>query len=267
MRQNVVTLLLGLLLSSSSVFAQSDETGGEEMVVLSPFVVSGESDSGYSAMSSLAGSRTSTPVLDPRSADYTATVPVTIVKRADAVAIQFLLSDAADKQEVRNQELYATVQVIQKNIAKTPGLRLEQREVRFAGGNRKLLSFGKDGAQRSYVSLVVFAELSPEIRIVERVKQVRDLLSGTKLPGEVKLLDGNVGLYLKQTPGYRREILQKIFEDLEFVKKGLGAEFEVRPSGLNQQVRSRVCSESEIELWIDYSFVIGSVRELTNPKK
>ena len=259
--------LVAIVLLPFTLRAQSDSTGEEEAVILSPFVVSADADSSYSAVSTLAGTRLGSPVVDGMTSNAAPTVPVTLVKKADAVVIQFVLSNAADKQEARNQELYADVQAIQGAIAKTPGLRLEQREVRFAGGNRKMLSFTKNGSQVSYSSLVIFAEFTPELRLADRVKQVRDLLDHVKLQGETKLLDGSVGLYLKQPSSYRREILQKIFDDLDFLKKGLGAEFEVWPSGMNQQVRIRACSETEVELWIDYSFAVWSIRSLTNPKK
>jgi hypothetical protein len=262
-RKLVAVLALGPL----RLLAQSDSTGEEEAVVLSPFVVSADADSSYSAAASLAGGKVGSPVVDGLTGNFTPTVPITMVKKADAVVIQFVLSNQAEKQENRNRELYATVRAIQAAVQKVPGLRLEQREVRFASGNRKLLSFARSGPQLSYANVVIFADLVPELHLADRVKQVRDLLDRVSLSGETKLVDGTVGLYLKQPSSYRREILQKIFDDLDFVKKGLGAESEVRATGLNQQMRIRACSETEVELWIDYSFVIESVRELTNPKK
>jgi len=245
-------------------FAQSDSSGEEEAVVLSPFQISGDADSSYSIASSLTGSRIASPVVDGAAA--APVVPVTLVKKADAVVIQFVLSNAADKQETRNQELYAAVKAIQASVQKIPTLRMEQREVRFASGNRKMISFSRSNAQTSYANIVIFADFVPELRLADRVKQVRDLLDRIKLEGETKLLDGSVGLYLKQPSSYRREILQKVFEDLDFVRKGIGAEFEVRPSGLNQQVHFRACSETEVELWIDYTFLIESIRGLAKAK-
>jgi hypothetical protein len=257
-------LIAALALLPFGLFAQSDASGEEEAAILSPFTVSGDADSSYSTVASLSGSRTASQIVD--GASPAPTVPVTIVKKADAVVIQFVLSNAADKQEARNQELYTAVKAIQAAVQKIPTLRMEQREVRFASGNRKMVSFSRS-AQLSYANIVIFAELVPDLRLADRSKQVRDLLDRIKLPGATKLVDGSVGLYLKQPSSYRREILQKIFDDLDFVKKGLGTEFEVEASGLNQQVKFRACSETEIELWIDYSFSINSVRALTNPKK
>jgi hypothetical protein len=263
MRHTILVLTITSMLLAPA-FAQ-EETGAEEFIVLSPFEVSPSKDNGYYAASALAGARLATPLVDPASANTPPSVPVSIFKRAESVAIQFVLSHAGDKQEVRNRELYDSVARLQTTVAEVPGLRLEQREVRFASGNRKLFSTSSGNTTVSFASLVIFAELTPELRIADRVKQVRDLLQGTKLVGATKAADGSVGLFVRHVEHYRGEILEKIFADFATLRKGLGDEFEIRPSGLNQRVRARIASETEIELWIDYSFTIHSVRELTRP--
>ncbi len=70
---------------------------------------------------------------------------------------------------------------------------------------------------------------------------------------------------MKNPNQYRREILSKVFEDFEILKKQFGGEFEIMPSGLNQKVRTRVSGEGEVELWIDYSFSFTSIRALSHP--
>jgi len=105
------------------------------------------------------------------------------------------------------------------------------------------------------------------VRLYDRVKQVRDLIDDTKLRGDTKVIDGPVGLFIRSPNQYRQELLTKIFEDLEVVRKGVGPEFEVLVSGLAGGVQVRACSERELELWLDYSFTIHSIRYLTTLKK
>jgi len=88
---------------------------------------------------------------------------------------------------------------------------------------------------------------------------------GTPPQGQTKIKDGVVGLYVKNTAKCRREILDKILSDIDGLKKSLGTDFEVIPSRLNQPVRSRICSETDVELWIDYNFRSG--REMAAVKK
>ena len=145
----------------------------------------------------------------------------------------------------------------------TPGLRCEPREIMLASADRTKSLIGKGGIVTSYAHFVIFSDFSDGMRPYQRVKQVRDLLANLKLNSSTtKLLDGPVGLYIRQPSQYRGEILAKIFADLEVVKKGLGPDFEVVVSGLNEGVKIRTCSETDVELWLDYSFTIRSVREL-----
>lgn len=258
----LVSLLLPL-----SVFAQSSTSGSEDLVELSPFSISSDNESGYEAASSLVGTRLATPLIDARTALTVAPVAVSIFKRADAVAIQFVLSHNGDKQQTRNQELYASLEKIQAAVKKIPGLKLEQREVRFTGGDRKLFSLSRGTSTSSFVNLLILADLPADARVVDRVKEVRDLLGGVKLVGQTKYNDGTVGLYLKNSDQYRREILDKIFEDFRYLKKGFDSDFELLPTGLGGKVRVRVAAEGELKLWIDYGFTFRSLREMDADKK
>ncbi len=190
-------------------------------------------------------------------------VPITLIRRADAVIIEFALSNSADKQDQRNKELTDSVDALAAQIKATPGLRFENREVQLMSGNRSRSIIGKGGAVTSFANFAIFADLSAdEARLYERVKQVRALVSAAKLIGGTKVIDGPVALYLKRPNDLRKELLGKIFDDLEVVKKGLGENMEVLVTGLNTPVRLRSCSEREVELWIDYSFTIRSITEL-----
>ena len=188
---------------------------------------------------------------------------VTLIKRADAVVIQFALSNSTDKQETRNKQLSGSIELISAAIKSVAGLKLEHREVRLTSGDRRGSIISKGDVVTSFANIAILADVTNEMRLYERVKQVRDVVDSVKLVGETKVIDGPVGLFLRRPNDARRELLAKIFEDFEIVKKGLGADFEVLPSGLSTAVQMRACSESELELWIDYSFTIRSVRELS----
>jgi len=273
-------LLLPLVLTTApgglQAESQSSKEEAEEIVMLSPFEVSASGDQGYAANTTLAGTRIRTNLKDVGSAISVVTaqflqdtsgaspqVPITVVKRADAMVIQFALAATGDKADARNAELTTAIDAISAAIKNTPGLRFEPREIMLASADRTKTLIGKGGIVTSYAHFVIFSDFSDGMRPYQRVKQVRDLLTGLKIStATTKLLDGPVGLYIRQPSQYRAELLAKIFADLEVVKKGLGAEFEVFVSGLNSGVKMRTCSETDIELWLDYSFTIRSIREL-----
>ena len=256
-------LVLPLLLVTAprGLNAQAESSSGEseEAISLSPFVVE---DRGY------AGYRSSAPT-QPRFGSDNGSVPnapITVIRKADAVVIEFALSNSADKQDSRNKELTDSVDALAAAIRAIPGLRFENREVQLMSGNRSRSIIGKGGVVTSFANFAVFDELSPETRLYERVKQVRGIVSAGKLTGVTKVIDGPVSLFIKRPNETRKELLAKIFEDYEQVKKGLGADFEVLINGLSGPVRLRSCSENEVELWLDYSFSIRSIREMEAKK-
>jgi hypothetical protein len=270
-------LVLAGGLGLSAQTASPDQGEAEETAVLSPFCVTAADDRGYAATQTLSGSRINTKLDDVAAsisvvnAQYlrgsagsaAPTVPITLIRRADAVIIEFALSNSADKQDQRNKALTDSVDALAAQIKATPGLRFENREVQLMSGNRTRSIIGKGGAVTSFANFAIFADLSADdARLYERVKQVRALVSAAKLVGDTKVIDGPVALYLKRPNDLRKELLGKIFEDYELVKKGLGSDFEVQLTGLNGPVHLRSCSEREVELWIDYSFTIRSIVDL-----
>lgn len=243
--------------------APAEPAAEEDVVVLSPFEVTSSDSRGYACYTP----RAPAPIVQPNfgggGAPAAPLTPITLIRRADAVIIEFALSNSADKQDLRNKELTDSVDALAVQIKATPGLRFENREVQLMSGNRSRSIIGKGGAVTSFANFAIFADLSAdEARLYERVKQVRALVSAAKLIGGTKVIDGPVALYLKRPNDLRKELLGKIFDDLEVVKKGLGDNMEVLVTGLNTPVRLRSCSEREVELWIDYSFTIRSITEL-----
>src|SRR5687768_13809021 len=120
-----------ILVRALSAQSSSSGSGSEDIIELSPFTVSNSSEPGYKAAAGYASMQVASPLVDPRTAGTTPNAPVTLLKRADAVAVQFVLSHSGDKQEVRNQELYGNVGAIEAAMKQVAGTRVEQREVRF----------------------------------------------------------------------------------------------------------------------------------------
>lgn len=262
------TLLLTcvVLAATPSSRGQDYASESEEMIVLTPFEVSTEADAGYASGSVLSGGRIDSSLFNPNQG-RTPNVPITITKRAESLAVSFSLANFGDKPDKRNGELHGTIEALRAAVDKTPGLRFEHREIRFSSANRGKLSLSRTGAVTSYASILIFADLTPGVDVVKQVKLIRDTVQKAGLQGQTKIVDGVVGLYLKDQARFRREILDRIFEDIEHLKKSVGPDFEILLSGLNQPVRARVSSETDIELWIDYSFSIRSMRELAQAKK
>lgn len=236
-------LLFTFALVFSRVAAQSDD-----VISLSAFQVTSEQDRGYASAT-------------PPKPD----VAITVRKPATAVVMEVTIVNFADKSDVRNREIYGTIKNIQKAVQATRGLRFERREIQLRGETRQKTLFSRSSVT-SYANVAVVASLAPDTDLFALVDTMRTVVSGVTPAGSTKVLDGNVGLYLEDPDQYRPELLKKIFDDIAVVKNGLGQDFEVLLSGLDGPVQVRAASEKEVELWIDYSFVIRSLVELKNPR-
>ena len=251
-------------LNAQSSFGKTDSD--DDVVELSAFSISSSADR-YYAMDTISGSRLDVQRQAPApAAPSKPSVPVTLIKRADAIVMELTLTNADPKQDIRNRDIYATIEALRAAALKVPGLRLEERELQLrANAPRRTFFFGKTGNATSVSTVLLVADFKDTASLFEIVRTMRNTASSVTPAGATKVTDNTVGFLLKNPDQYRREILAKIFEDLEFVKKGLGDAFEVLPTGLNSAVQMRPCSEKEVELWINYSFTIRSVLELQNP--
>ncbi|MDF9832051.1 hypothetical protein M2103_000259 [Ereboglobus sp. PH5-5] len=187
--------------------------------------------------------------------------PISLIKPADALVLHFSLFNNSGKQEIRNKDLSATLDAIVAVISKTPGLRIETREVRLAGADRKYISVSSS-ATTSSTQLAIYADLTSEHRPYDRAKQIRALLDTVRFAGDTTLNDGPAMLFVRNPASYRRELLDAIFADIAYLQKKLGDGFEILPTGLDQPIKIRAASESEIELYISYSFTIRSLRNI-----
>ncbi len=233
------------------IFACFARAQNDEAVELSPFSISSEYDRGYVPQ-------------QPAKPD----VAVTLRKPASAVVMEVSLLNAADKPEDRNREIYATIKDIEDAAKRAKDVRFERREIQLRGeSRRKLTSFlSKSGSATSVATIALVSDLTTESDLFDLVRRMRGLVSSVTPAGSTKIMDGTVALMIRDPDQYRRELLAKIFDDVEFVKKGLGSGFEVLLSGLDGPIQVRPCSDKEVELWINYHFSIRSLVELQNPR-
>ena len=243
----LVAFFAAATLNAQSSMNKFSSDSDDEIVTLSAFSVTSSNDRGYAM-----------PATAPRP-----NVPVIMRRPPDAIVMELTLTNATDKQDIRNRDIYATIDALRAAAQKTPGIRLEERELQLRGNApRRTLFSSKSGNSTSISTVLLVADFDEKASLFETVRAMRNTASSVKPVGVTKITDNTVGFLVKNPDQYRREILRNIFEDLEYLKKGLGPAFEVLPSGLNNSVRVRPCSEKEVELWIDYSFSIRSVLEL-----
>jgi len=238
-------LRLALLLSLSLL---GHALAQDEVIELSSFQVTGDSDRGYAPQQ----------VTKPD-------VAITLTKPATAVVMDVTIVNANDKAEDKNREVLLTIKSLERAVAAEPQLRFERREIQLRGEARRKSLFSR-GSVTSFANVAVVAPLEANANLFATVDRMRSVVAKTTPNGGTKVIDGAVYLLLERPEQYRKELLAAIFADIAFLKENLGPGFEVLPTGLDGAIQVRAASETKVELWIDYGLTIRSLAELEHPK-
>lgn len=236
-----ITLLLSLFILGSA-------TAQDEVIELSSFSVTGDSDRGYASQQAAKPD-----------------VAITLTKPATAVVMDVTIVNANDKAEDKNREVLLTIKSLERAVAAEPQLRFERREIQLRGEARRKSLFSR-GSVTSFANVAVVAPLEASANLFATVDRMRGVVAKTAPNGGTKVIDGVVYLMLERPEQYRKELLAAIFADIAFLKENLGPGFEVLPTGLDGAIQVRAASETKVELWIDYGLTIRSLVELQNPK-
>lgn len=188
-------------------------------------------------------------------------VSISLIKPADELSLRFAVSFYDDLEEVREGTLLKYLDLIREKIESVKGLRFEASGLQIALGDRKKSIRRRRSEYTSHAHFSIFAEIGQDISTFDAVRELLDGLELESASEMTKLFDGPVNLVLKRPDQYRSELLKAIFADFNLLKEGLGPEFEILPVGLGGRVQVRAHSDTEVELWIEYSHSIRSVRD------
>lgn len=216
-------LFTALLLCTAVARAQDDE-----VIVLSPFVVSCSEER---------------------------IPPVTIRKTADFILLQVrILNDTRDPEK-RRDEIYETVKGIVTAASQIKALEISTREMALNLQNYQVrLDEDSGKADTSSVELLFRLPLKPADDVGALTRQLRDFCSKVRVVGRSEIFPGEIGISVKTPERYRYELVGQIAADVKKTKELFGGSFEILVKGLDQRLRWRRVSVSELELYLPYSF-------------
>lgn len=180
---------------------------------------------------------------------------VTLRRRAENVALAVMLTHDGRQAEQRNRELMETLQRLVDRAATTPGIRIHNGRIDLSTRDRKAVSFGSYGTE-TRVDLFVLAALPGEKSALEVTNSIKAFLSGVEPVGQTRITEGSVGLSIIDPDQYRRQLLERIVEEVHFVTSKLGGSSTVALAGLDRPLAVRQRSDTEVELVIPYSYTI-----------
>ncbi len=215
-------LLAALLLGATAVFGQSDD-----VVILSPFVV----------------------------ADYESVPPITVRKTADFLLLQVeVINDTRDPDK-RRAEIYDTVRGIIAAATQVPALEVSTREMVLTAQNFQVrLEEHTSKADTSSVELLLRLPLKPADDVAALTARLRQFSGRVQVVGRSEVFPGEIGISVKTPERFRHEVIARIAEDVAKLREQFGGSFDIVVKGLDQRLKWRRASVSELELYLPYSY-------------
>jgi len=185
--------------------------------------------------------------------------PVSIKKTGDFLVLRVDVENDSRDISLRRQEIDETVGRMIEAAAKNSRIQLHSGEhpvTRESPGLK--LREGSDRADTSCAELYVKVPLKTEDNVPALTEELRTFVSSTAVAGRTELLPGEVGLSLLDPEQYRHELIGAVAKDVIKVASLFGESVSFTVTGLDQKMKIRRVGVTEVELYLDYGFVISS---------
>ncbi|MDD4061852.1 MAG: hypothetical protein PHW08_14290 [Kiritimatiellae bacterium] len=185
--------------------------------------------------------------------------PVSIKKTGDFLVLRVNVENDSRDVSLRRQEIDETVGRMIEAAAKSDRIQLHSGEHPVTRESPKLkLSEGSDRADTSSAVLYIKVPLKADDDVPGLTEELRKFVFSTTVAGRTELLPGEVGLSLLEPEQYRHELVGAIAKDVVQVASLFGESASFTVTGLDQKMKIRRVGVTEIELYLDYGFVVSS---------
>lgn len=187
-------------------------------------------------------------------ADGGTPVAATLRQRADFLAIPVALASDKGEPAERFAALGSARSALAAAVAKHPGWLSLDGPLLLSGQARSKFSSSYGDSSQSH--LTILAPLTDGTDVYALAGEAARFVAQAALPGKVEASVGNLELAVKDPQQYRPALLKLIAEEIARTRSVVAAGGKVHVSGLEGPVLVRQCSDREVELSINYQFVI-----------
>jgi len=190
------------------------------------------------------------------SSDFYDIPSVALEKKADFLLQKVRLSNDSRDPKLRIREVITTINDLLRVAKKTKGISLSYGEgfltpVKINDGGLKFISDGKR-EDANHVDIYVKVRITKDVK--KQIKKLTHFISNAKLHGRTEIDEmGDIGISINNPQQYRYDIIQKVADENDKIRKILGSECQVVVHGLEGRVQWERISLSELMLYIGYS--------------
>lgn len=185
--------------------------------------------------------------------------PITLIKLADFVALNCTITNDTREEEKRRGEIYETLKIMAEGAEKAKVIEIKSGVYVIKADDYKIdLRSAGERPDVSTADIILKVPLKENDSLVSLQSQLNEFVLNAKLIGRTELDVGEFGISVVNPEKYRYELINKIFADISKIKESSKSELNISLLGLDKRLQIRRYSSKEIELYLDYNFIIGS---------
>ncbi len=180
---------------------------------------------------------------------------VSLSKRADYLSMPLNISSKEKDPNTRFAEIRQAQDLFFDRAKKTPDIIIHKGPITLSPKPLSKLSSYSYG-RSSEAQFHILAKFKENEDVYDCESSIRKIITSIKMPGRSNLSPGQIQLTVMNPEQYRKELLEKISQDVAFVKSTIGAEGKAIIKGLDRPVLVRQIDDKNVELFINYELTI-----------
>lgn len=178
---------------------------------------------------------------------------IEIETRADHVVVPIaIIADIRNPVE-RLEAIGATIRALKSAFSARRGVEIEVGPVTLTSRYPSKVSSSSGG---SSANLFLLSPLTDDGDVFSMTKTAYQAIGIVRSPEDVRILVGDASLTVKDPETYRAQLLKSLRSQLDLVKDTLGETRSVNIKGLDTPVRVSQKSDTEVVLYLEYSYDI-----------
>jgi hypothetical protein len=177
-----------------------------------------------------------------------------LIKKADYLSVPLTVSSKQKDPSDRFSEIRKAQDLIVSQALKHPDLFVHKGTISLSPRPRSKLSYSSGGSSKARFHLLT--KLKQEEDVYESAIRVRQFIATIEMPGKSTHALGQLQLAVDNPEQYRKELMEKISQDVAFVKTAIRAKGKAFIKGLERPVLVRQLDDRNVELFINYELTI-----------
>ncbi len=171
---------------------------------------------------------------------------------AEYVAMSVTLSSDAKYPSERAKLISKLQSAISSSASSDPDIDFQQGVISLSPREKSSFSFSKSYGRSSGSSFYILAKLDNGKDVYAATQDIYSFIARIKKPEDTSLSLGNTTLAISSPNQYRKQLLEKVKEEIDITKNILGAGYRASISGLENPVIIRQKDDKQVTLFVDY---------------